>query len=324
MFMKLNTENWVEYKLIDFFDMKPGKYYDESKYSFGDVPLVSASNTNNGIMKLTDLEPSFQGNCLTIGKVGATTFYQSKPFCASPDVTVLLPKFDMNKYIGLFITTIINQERFKWSYGRQIRLGDSLELCIKLPPGRNDFPDYDFMEKYIKSLHYLPITTCIEKSDIVLDIDDWKEFSISDLFNITVSKDNNLQCSNKGDTIYVASSADNNGVTARVDSNPSQEGNTLTIARNGSVGSAFFHPKPYCASPDDVRVLTPKFPMTKYSALFIKTVIEKEKYKYTYGRKLGSKRIMNMVIKLPAKKDGSINLEYIEEYIKSLQYSDRI
>ena len=132
------------------------------------------------------------------------------------------------------------------------------------------------------------------------------------------------QNSNVGITKYVSSSSENNGVTAFVDSPPSQSGQTLTIARNGSVGSTFYHEKPYCASPDDVRILTPKFKMSKYIALFIKTIIEKEKFKYTYGRKLGTKRILKMVIKLPSNHDGSPNFEFMEAYIKSLPYSDKI
>jgi len=52
-----------------------------------------------------------------------------------------------------FFKTILNKERFKWSYGRQIRLGDCKELVIKLP-SKNNKPDWDYMEKFIKSLPY--------------------------------------------------------------------------------------------------------------------------------------------------------------------------
>ncbi len=152
----------------------------------------------------------------------------------------------------------------------------------------------------------------------------WKEYVIEDLFEVSVSKDPNLQNSNIGTTPYISSSSDNNGLTAYVDTEPSQKSNTLTIARNGSVGSTFYQAKEYAASPDDIRILTPKFEMNVYSALFIKTVIEKEKFRYAYGRKLGTKRIQKMVIKLPSAKSGEPDYAYMEKYIKSLPYSDII
>lgn len=152
--MELNYKNWKYFNLIDFFDMFAGKYHPKSSFNEGKVPLISASDTNNGVMAWTDLDPKFAKNSITIGKIGATTYYQSVDFVASPDVTVLKPKFSMNKFIGLFLTTVINQENIKWFYGRQIRLGDSQKLRIKLPVNSNGYPDWQFMEDYIKSLPY--------------------------------------------------------------------------------------------------------------------------------------------------------------------------
>jgi len=152
--IKLDYESWEYFNLIDFFDMFAGKYYPKDSFNNGKVPLVSASDTNNGIMSWTDLEPKFSKNSITIGKIGATTYYQSVDFVASPDVTVLKPKFNMSNYIGLFLITVINQENIKWFYGRQIRLGGSQKLKIKLPVDKNRNPDWQFMKNYIKTLPY--------------------------------------------------------------------------------------------------------------------------------------------------------------------------
>lgn len=157
-----------------------------------------------------------------------------------------------------------------------------------------------------------------------LNVAEWKAFLIDDLFDVSVSKDPNLQNSNPGTVPYISSSAENNGLTAYVDTEASQLGNTITIARNGSVGATFYQPFPFCASPDDIRILTPKFSLNVYIGLFIKTVVELEKFRYAYGRKLGTRRIKNISIRLPIKKDGTPDYIYMEDYIKSLPYSDRI
>ena len=146
----------------------------------------------------------------------------------------------------------------------------------------------------------------------------WKEFLISDLFYVSASKDINLFNSNTGTTPYVAASSENNGITGYVDSAPSQSANTMTISRNGSVCAVFYQPKPYCCSPDDIRILTPRFSLNVYIALFIKTIMEKEKFRYAYGRKLGTKRIEKMIIKLPVTQEKKPDFDYMENIIKQI------
>ena len=63
----------------------------------------------------------------------------------------------------------------------------------------------------------------------------------------------------KGRLLYITSTAFNNGVTNYVSSEPTNNLNTITINRGGSVGEAFYQSKPYLATPVDVRILTPKF-----------------------------------------------------------------
>ena len=169
--MKLDTSAWKEFKLDTLFYIQAGKYYYSTEYEDGNTPYISASAINNGISQRIILEPDFPGNCIVIGKVGCTAFYQRESFCATSDVNILRPKnFSMNYKIGLFITAIINfSENYKWSYGRQCRIGDSKEIIIKLPikelkegvpiidenksfSSEGFIPDFEYMESYIVSI----------------------------------------------------------------------------------------------------------------------------------------------------------------------------
>lgn len=63
------------------------------------------------------------------------------------------------------------------------------------------------------------------------------------------------------------------------------EGNTITVVYNGAgVADAFYQAIPFWAS-DDVNVLYPKFALTPEVALLTCTVIRKEKYRFSNGRK---------------------------------------
>ena len=149
----LNVSKWKEFKLTDLFTIDAGKYHYPEEYEEGETPYVSASNMNNAIAERINLKADFKGNKITTGKVGCTAFYQEEDFCATSDVNVLTPLFEMNKYIGLFIATIINfNENYKWGYGRQCRVGDSKEIIIKLPVTIDGKPDFSYMEKYVKNI----------------------------------------------------------------------------------------------------------------------------------------------------------------------------
>lgn len=115
----IDTSQWKEFKLSEYFEIVPGKYHYPEEYDIGKTPYVSASNENNGIGQKINLPPDFEGNCIVTGKVGCTAFYESEPFCATSDVNVFIPKFQLSPNIGLFIATIINiNENYKWAYGR--------------------------------------------------------------------------------------------------------------------------------------------------------------------------------------------------------------
>lgn len=138
------------------FEMFAGRYYPATDYDEGETPLISASESNNGVMKQTDLTSDYPGNCLTIGKVGMSAYYQQNPFCASPDVTILEPLFDeFDKFIAIFIIGLLSKQKHQWNYGNQIRLNDSLRLRILLPTlEKTQEPDWQYMRNYVKSLPY--------------------------------------------------------------------------------------------------------------------------------------------------------------------------
>lgn len=65
----------------------------------------------------------------------------------------------MNLYTALFLLTLLKQEKYKYSYGRAFKMQLIAETRIKLPAQKDGAPDWNYMEKYIKSLNYKPLTT---------------------------------------------------------------------------------------------------------------------------------------------------------------------
>ena len=119
---------------------------------------------------------------------------------------------------------------------------------------------------------------------------------------------------------FVGSTELSNGVTAYIGQSPIHDGGTISVTYNGSVAEAFYQPVPFWAT-DDVNVLYPKWSMTPAQALFICTIIRKERYRYSFGRKWHLERMNSSVIKLPVTMDHKPNWHYMDCYINSLPYS---
>ncbi|MBL3758118.1 restriction endonuclease subunit S [Bacillus cereus] len=155
----LNTKKWKEFSYEELFDIEvgKGKTIKKCQENKGNTPVVTASLKNNGIGCYTSFKPTHKGNVLTLiatgqGGVGYA-FYQPKPFCGQ-NILVMNPKFSLNEFIGIFLVTLIAQEKYRFSYGRVCNLERAKKTTIKLPVNNDGNPDWNFMEKYIKTLKY--------------------------------------------------------------------------------------------------------------------------------------------------------------------------
>lgn len=149
-----NLNTWKNFSYPQLFDIKKvsGPKVSEVKKTIGKVPYVSATSENNGIIHYGDFEPTVDGNCITVGHLG-DCFYQPKAFSGS-NVTVLIPKFELNKERAMFLLPLLNATKFKYCYGRVIGITRLKEETIKLPTTSDGQPDWELMENYINSLPY--------------------------------------------------------------------------------------------------------------------------------------------------------------------------
>lgn len=356
----LNTSKWKNFNLDKLFTISAGIYHYSDEYDIGDTPYISASNENNGIQQRINLEPEFSGNCIVTGKVGCTTFYQSEDFCATSDVNIFRPKnFELNRKVGLFITAIINfSENYKWNYGRQCRVGDSKKIIIKLPTKMNNdeyvidpeksfseegyIPDFDFINEFMETVESvereskgsirdslntenLRMETC-EK----VDVHNWGEFELGKLFEkIYKAKANvkgeleTIDYPKEGYIPFITRTENNNATDAYVSLSEIysfETGNAIII---GDTTSTIFYQKSDFATGDHIVVCRAKW-MNEYTALFIKSVIDKNRYRYNYGRAFKMDLIKKTIVKLPEDNQGNPDFSYMESYIKRFPYADRL
>ncbi len=154
--IELNQDNWQSFKITDAFTIKGSKtssILDLQTSDFGYYPYVTTQATNNGVADFFNVFTE-AGNVLTVDSaVVGYCSYQELNFTASDHVEKLIPKFEMNRFTAMFFVTIFNFEQYRYNYGRKASQTRMRQISIKLPT-KDDKPDFDFMEKYIKSLLY--------------------------------------------------------------------------------------------------------------------------------------------------------------------------
>lgn len=271
---------------------------------------------------------------------------------------------NLNEYTGLFLATIYSQERPKYSFGRKWKthLADTkINLPIQHNADGTPFidadkkysddgyiPDWKFMEDYIKSLKHKPLTTK-NKAENALEFDvvEWKYFYLKNICDITMGNkmDWSAMTMDNPEVNFVGRSADDNGVAGKVDIvddvEPYKAG-CITVALGGSLGASYLQNEAFYTS-QNVSVLEFEDEVSDAAKIFISCLIMNEsKYKYfPFGRELNTHIRTDFGFTLPVKHnaDGTIFIDdehtyseegyvpdwqFMEDYIKSLPYGDRL
>lgn len=332
--MKIDTSTWKWFVIEDLFDkFETGKGHDTLLDDGEECFYLGAKKSDNGIMRKCAVNESMlqDGNCIVFicngaGSVGYAN-YMDRPFIATTDLVLGYADW-LNEKTGLFVATVLCKERFKYSFGRKWKT-HLRDTQIKLPATPDGKPDWQWMESYINSLHSEPLTTQNDAHVASFDTTVWKWFQLGGedgLFDIRKGKRLTSEDQTDGNTPYIGAIDSNNGVSNLIGQSPIHEGNTISLSYNGSVGEAFYQPLPYWAT-DDVNAL---YLRSEYgtlcpaTGLFVCSVLKHDRYRYSYGRKWTLDNMNDTKIKLPATPDGKPDWQWMESYIKSLPYGDRL
>ena len=133
-----------EFEIKDLFDVNSGEYHSINNLKKGKIPLISCSDMDNGIAGFYDIpDKNTHKDCITIAYDGKplTAKYHNYKFSAYDNVGVLTPLKKMGKTTLIFITLLLNIERWRYGYGRKCYKQKLERLKIKLPV--NDKGDVD-------------------------------------------------------------------------------------------------------------------------------------------------------------------------------------
>ena len=342
----MNTDTWKWFFFDDLFFIKGSKTTPKlslEEYGRGVYPYVTTQAVNNGIEDYYDFYTE-NGNVFTVDSaVAGFCAYQEKNFSASDHVEILVPLFDCNKYIALFLTTLINKEQYRYNYGRKCNQRNLKNSKLKLPVTSLGKIDWQWIEDYIK---YSIIPKLPPKANSVwnnaydrlpffekkksLQSKKWKRFLIKDFFDVTRGKRivrNIDYFTDKNDEFcysVITASVKNNSVDGFYHSYNCPE-NSIVCGGEAS-GSFSTYQADKCWVMDRARIFTPKanIIINKFIALFLCVIFDKNQYRYSYGRSANPDNIQNTAILLPVNHNDYPDWQFMEDYIKSLPYANEI
>lgn len=382
---------WKPFVLNNILSIKNGKGItaEEIEENPGNLCAVQSGEENNGVLGKISLNycklkryTVSEKPCLTVARTGSAGFvsFQAEGCVVGDSAKLLLLKDDdvASIEIYMFLQTILLANRFKYSYGRKVTeekyMYEIIDLPIKYISKNVPFidktfkysekgyvPDWNFMEKYIKSLHCKPLTTKNKHAQIIdLNTDKWKDFTLNRIFTLRGGFFNKKpEHSKKGLFPFLGATEINNGITEYYTLEDIQQynktggedfvleqkiynGNCVVIVVDGSVGNAFYQADKFTCSHSITACYLDGYTMNSSIGIFLCTVIMQDKYRWSYGRKPHDiKKLGETIIKLPVKynSDGSLivdktyqysdkgyipDWQFMERYIKSLPYGDRI
>lgn len=320
----------------------------------GKTPYITTTSENNGIECFVNYPPQYEGGLITVSKDGGNgdAFLQKLPFCGNEKVMVLIPKKCLSQTQLFYYVTVIRYNKVMFGYGRKCSVARLGELYI---------PDPEDIPKFVLEHKICPITTK-NKQRIApsLNVMKWKEFSLDKLFTLKGGFYNKKpEHSIEGQIPFLASTESNNGVTEYYSvedicqwdkvgnedytlNKKIYDGNCIAVTVNGSVCNAFYQSKSFTCSHDITALYLKGYELNAYLAAFLCTIIMQDKYRWSYGRKPHDvKKFGKSTVMLPVvyNSDGTIFVEskckysaegyvpdwvFMEEYIKSLPYADRL
>ncbi|EAH5847420.1 methyltransferase [Campylobacter upsaliensis] len=342
--MNLDVELWASFQVKDILSIHNGKGIttEEIEENAGDFAVVQSGEENNGVLGKIDLNYCklkgyiyTEKPCLTVARSGSAGFVSfQKDGCVVGDSAkiLLLPDEVAKTEIYLFLHSILTANRFKYDYGRKVTENKYMSDYIDLPAitkGHKKKPDFEFMENYIKSLHYKPLTTKNRpKNALPLNIEKWGEFRLGDVFECSgtfslVKSDLDEAYGGGGVNVpFISRTTFNNGCDGYVEVEAKfiTKGNCISIGGEGIY--AFYQKEDFATGTNICTLRNEK--LNQYVALFICAVLNHEVYRYSYGRARNLGRVENEIIKLPINHKGELDFDFMENYIKSLPYGDRI
>lgn len=305
--------------LIQVFSIHYGQkeLHNKENLDSGSSLLVSSQGADNGCYGFFDTEPKYKPPFITVPSTGSIgeAFVQMYPCAVDDNCLVLEPKSELSIEYFFYIALRVRTQKWRYRYGRQITPDRLAKLEVISPDDYKAGISY----QYLTDTFYPKMKSHSYKLEDVLQA---RVFQIDELFGPQRGHFHAIDRLEEGIYPTVSRVSDNNGVVGFYDKPAKSKVFPKGIITISTVtGDAFVQQTSFIAT-DNVVICIPKRPLRISTLLYIVTLLNKVKWRYSYGRQCYKGNFLKTVLSLPIIKDDVIDEDYIEKLVTTLPYWD--
>ena len=338
--ISIEDKRWQDFYLMDFFRCEKGNQNNMSALSEGSIPLVSARKCDNGYKDFVapNHKSLFDGGILTLNNDGdggaGIAYYQPHKMALDSHVTALIPKLELSRFQLLFVAMCITKQRNRFGHGYSLNSNRLRSFKLMLPTAKNGFPDWLFMEEYMRLKERQVLKPTIDKLCKQLINNEllgggkslhsnWKEFVFGEEFSIESTQsgiDKNKLLKEQGNIPYITRTDVTNGIDMFICEQSSKynvdEGNVITIGLDTQ--TVFYQPTSFYTGQNIQVIRHPK--LDRYNAQFLIVAIKKLVNKFSWGSYGATlTRLRKSKIYLPVDSNGNIDFQFMSSFMRQIE-----
>ncbi|MBN1184018.1 MAG: restriction endonuclease subunit S [Bacteroidales bacterium] len=304
-------------RLDKLFTIKYGDHTLNNKENLGEgnTVVISSQGIDNGCYGFFDVLAKYQPPIISVPRTGsiAEAFVQLHQCNIDDNCLVLKPKEELPIDYLFYVASAIRFEKWRYLYGRQVtpyRIG-KLEVISK--------------EYFQTSLSYnnlicnrTPNKNTVEKGSIQKI--QLKNFGISELFVLERGHFHAIDRLKKGRYPTISRVGNDNGLVGFYDKpNKAKIFSRFLITVSTVTGDSFLQYQDFIAT-DNVVICKPKQEMRITSLIYIQAVLNKTKWRYSYGRQCYKRILQKTILPLPVTDKKVLDEDYMENIVTQQPY----
>ena len=312
-------------ELAKLFRITSGDYHAVRELAPGTVPLVSCGDINHGFVGRFDIPPERRySDVITVAYNGSPLTAKFRPyeFGAKDDIGILQPLQPISIQSLVYVAAVLNRMRWRYSYGRKCFKGKLEKLLVDVPVrvnGKSMEIDDGRIGKLVRisKLDKRPLQEVRMRN--TEDRATWTRRRLDELFDLSRGDFHSLAPLAPGSWPTVSRTTNDNGVVGyyeRPEGSIINDPGLITVSTVG--GDAFVQASNFIVT-DNVIVLRPRTPMLLPTSVLIAAMINRQKWRYSYGRQCYQRKLSSLTVEVPWRA-GELDHHMARSIVEQLPY----
>ncbi len=148
---------WERFSILALFDLTRGDFHSMANLDEGEYMTVSRVTSDNGVVGYFDRPNGakvYKRGKVTVSTVGGDAFIQLDDFIATDNIIICSPKTELRPTTLFFVAFMLNQLKWRYSYGRQCYREKFERVTIDLPADDSGNLDENVMQRIVEQVGY--------------------------------------------------------------------------------------------------------------------------------------------------------------------------